>query len=80
MKKTGNMKFLAGFAIVSSATAMQIRTHLASPDTAPAHAAAAMSTCGSAHDGVTPASCDTTRRKSRVEQHQPPHGGWQLWV
>lgn len=82
MKKMGNLKFLAAVAIVSSAAVMQIREHVASPDAALAPAPAAMATCGSAHDGLTTASCDALRREKQAErQQQPqPHTARQLWV
>ncbi|KXU82290.1 hypothetical protein CI15_32565 [Paraburkholderia monticola] len=80
MKKTSSMKFLAAVAIVSSAIVMQIRAHVASPEAAPDQARAAMSTCGNAHDGITPASCDSMRRERQPERQQPPHVARQLWV
>ena len=76
MKKASSMAFLAAVAIVSSATAMQIRTHVASPT----HTPAATSTCGVAHDGVTLASCAPMRSERQVERQQAPHDARQLWV
>jgi hypothetical protein len=80
MKKISSMKFLAAVGIVSSATVMQIRAHVASPEAAPTEAHTAMPTCGSAHDGVTPASCDQMRSERQVERHQQPPAARQLWV
>jgi hypothetical protein len=80
MKKIGNYKFLAAVAIVSSATAMQLREHVASPDAALARGPAAMSTCGGAHDGLTTASCEAMRREKQPERAQPPRDTRQLWV
>ena len=80
MKRTSSMKFLAALAIVTSAIVLQIRAHVASPEAAPDQALAAISTCGNAHDGITPASCDPMRRERQPERQQQPHDARQLWV
>jgi hypothetical protein len=80
MKKAGSMKFLAAVAIVSSATVMQIRAHVAAPETAPARASGAMPACGSGHEGVMPASCAPMRDERQLKRQQPPHDAPRLWV
>ncbi|RZF29357.1 hypothetical protein EVC45_12950 [Paraburkholderia sp. UYCP14C] len=80
MKKAGSLKFLAAVAIVSSATAMQIRAHVALPDPAAAQPRATMSTCGRANDGITPASCEPMHRERQLERSRAPHDARQLWV
>ncbi|MGF6732588.1 hypothetical protein OKW50_004733 [Paraburkholderia youngii] len=80
MKKSGSIKFLAAVAIVSSATVMQIRAHIASPDAAARQPHATISTCGRSHDGITAASCWPTNSERQLERFQPPHDTRQPWV
>ncbi|WP_206002397.1 hypothetical protein [Paraburkholderia antibiotica] len=88
MKKTASMKFLAMVAIVTSATVLQIREHVAPPDTAHTDNAAAMSDCERIRDGFAPAACERSKDQRQVEQQQPDarlgvqpaHGARQIWV
>ncbi|WP_368622490.1 hypothetical protein [Paraburkholderia sp. BR13444] len=79
MKKSGSIKFLAAVAIVSSATVMQIRAHIASPDAAARQPHATISN-GRSHDGITAASCWPTNSERQLERFQPPHDTRQPWA
>jgi hypothetical protein len=84
MKKSRSASFLAGVAIVSSATVLQIREHMRSPDVSAANARATMSSCGATRDGLVPAGCEPTpTRGERQMEHapQPQQGARrQVWV
>ncbi|OLL28331.1 hypothetical protein BTH42_27740 [Burkholderia sp. SRS-W-2-2016] len=81
MKKTASMKFLAMIAIVTSATVMQIREHVAPPDTVRAGESNSMSGCTGTHGGFTPAACERLRDdRQPVEQRKPAHNERHIWV
>lgn len=84
MKKFSSTAFLAAVAVVSSATVMQIRDDLPSADASPANAQATMSSCGTARDGLLPASCEPTPTRGERQMApttQPQQGARrQIWV
>ncbi|MCC8395301.1 hypothetical protein LJ656_22185 [Paraburkholderia sp. MMS20-SJTR3] len=88
MKKNASMKFLAMIAIMTSATVMQIREHVAPPDPARAAQADSMSGCEGSHGGFAPAACGRLHERLHdqqpVEQRQraaqPAHTGRHVWV
>jgi hypothetical protein len=95
MMKIRSAEFLAAVAIISSATALQVREHMLSHDTDATQsqpAPASLTICGVSRSGVIPAACETMRgsehsrdgdeERTQVEHApQPSHtAAPQIWV
>ena len=81
MKKIRRAEWLAAVAIITSATVLQIREHLPSPETTRMSAQAPLSSCGMTNHGLLLAACEPTRGESRQNRATlPAHGAPKIWV
>jgi hypothetical protein len=74
--KIRRREYLVAIAIVTSAGVLQIREHMQVTGT-PVASARAASSCGVAHDGLVPASCEPTRGERTQE---PQRNATRIWV
>lgn len=70
MKKISRAEFLAAVAIITSATVMQIREHMQTPDAPSANPAAAQLACESTRSGLVLATCEPTRSEAPASQNR----------
>lgn len=76
--KIRRAEFLLAVAIVTSAAAMQVREYVLR--TAPQSAAQTMS-CGTTHQGLAPAACETMRGERSVDgAAHPQQAPQRIWV